>query len=81
MKSEKLNHRIVPSFLEAEASKPVGDVANVSYEMFMAQRSQIAQHSLQQVVGDMHLMNPISLVENHMFCRKNRAGHNILPNV
>ena len=52
----------------------------VSYEMFMAQHSQIVQHSIRQVVGDVHFMNLVSLVENHTLCRKNRVGHNVLPN-
>ena len=28
----------------------------------------------------MRLMNLVSLVENHMLCRKNRAGQSVLPN-
>jgi len=46
----------------------------------MAQRSQIVQHSICQVAGDMRLMNPVSLMENHPLCRKNRAGQSVLPN-
>jgi hypothetical protein len=46
----------------------------------MAQRSQIVQHSIRQAAGDMRLMNPISLMENHLLCRKNRAGQSVLPN-
>lgn len=42
----------------------------LSYEMFMGQRSQIVQHSIRQAAGDMRLMNPVSLVENHPLYRK-----------
>lgn len=52
----------------------------LSYEMFMGQRSQIVQHSIRQAAGDMRLMNPVSLVENHPLCRKNTAGQSVLPN-
>lgn len=65
------------------ASSAPPDGANgtpLSYEMFMAQRSQIVQHSIRQAAGDMRLMNPVSLVENHLLCRKNRAGQSVLPN-
>ncbi|GFP85609.1 translocase of chloroplast 159 chloroplastic [Phtheirospermum japonicum] len=44
-----------------------------------------APPSIGHAVGDLRmmspsLMNPVSLVENHPSCRKNRDGHKILPN-
>ncbi|XP_021296400.1 translocase of chloroplast 159, chloroplastic [Herrania umbratica] len=57
----------------------------LSYEVFVAQRSHVVQQSIGQAVGDLRLMNPslmnpVSLVENHPLCRKNRDGHKVLPN-
>ncbi|EOY19232.1 Translocon at the outer envelope membrane of chloroplasts 159 [Theobroma cacao] len=57
----------------------------LSYEVFVAQRSHVVQQSIGQAVGDLRLMNPslmnpVSLVENHPSCRKNRDGHKVLPN-
>ncbi|CAA2969222.1 translocase of chloroplast 159, chloroplastic-like [Olea europaea subsp. europaea] len=57
----------------------------LSYEAFVAQRSHIVQQSIGNAVGDLRmmspsLMNPVSLVENHPSCRKNRDGQKILPN-
>ncbi|KAL3644776.1 hypothetical protein CASFOL_009956 [Castilleja foliolosa] len=59
--------------------------APLSYEVFVSQRSHIVQQSIGHAVGDLRmmsptLMNPVSLVENHPSCRKNRDGHKILPN-
>ncbi|KAL6564202.1 hypothetical protein OROMI_015652 [Orobanche minor] len=59
--------------------------APLSYEVFVSQRSHIVQQSIGHAVGDLRmmtpsLMNPISLVENHPSCRRNREGHKILPN-
>jgi Toc86/159 family protein import component len=56
------------------------------YDAFVAQRSHVVQQTIGQAVGDMRLMNPslmmtpVSLVENHPSCRKNREGQKILPN-
>eukprot|EP00268_Persea_americana_P067715 TRINITY_DN934_c2_g1_i11.p1 TRINITY_DN934_c2_g1~~TRINITY_DN934_c2_g1_i11.p1 ORF type:complete len:1479 (-),score=415.35 TRINITY_DN934_c2_g1_i11:725-5161(-) len=52
----------------------------LSYEVFVAQRSHIIQHSIRQAAGDMRLMNPVALVENHPSCRRNREGQRVLPN-
>nr|XP_009781899.1 PREDICTED: translocase of chloroplast 159, chloroplastic isoform X2 [Nicotiana sylvestris] len=57
----------------------------LSYEVFVTQRSHVVQQSIGQAVGDLRmmspsLMNPVSLVENHPSCRKNREGQKILPN-
>eukprot|EP01018_Ginkgo_biloba_P029651 Gb_20310 [translate_table: standard] len=52
----------------------------MSYEMFVAQRSHVVQQAIRQAAGDMRLMNPVSLVENHSACRTNRAGQRVLPN-
>ncbi|KAL6504993.1 hypothetical protein OROGR_024810 [Orobanche gracilis] len=59
--------------------------APLSYEVFVSQRSHIVQQSIGHAVGDLRmmtpsLMNPVSLVENHPSCRRNREGHKILPN-
>ncbi|KAF6139183.1 hypothetical protein GIB67_007944 [Kingdonia uniflora] len=51
-----------------------------SYEMFVTQRSNVVQQAVRQAAGDMRLMNPVSLVENHSACRTNRAGQRVLPN-
>lgn len=56
------------------------------YDAFVAQRSHVVQQSIGQAAGDLRLMNPslmmtpVSLVENHPSCRKNREGQKILPN-
>ncbi|KAL6642738.1 hypothetical protein ACP70R_020919 [Stipagrostis hirtigluma subsp. patula] len=52
----------------------------LSYEMFVTQRSHVVQQAIRQAAGDVRLMNPVSLVENHMACRTNRAGQRVLPN-
>nr|A9SY65.1 RecName: Full=Translocase of chloroplast 108, chloroplastic; AltName: Full=108 kDa chloroplast outer envelope protein [Physcomitrium patens] len=52
----------------------------LSYEMFVAQRSHVVQQTIRQAAGDMRLMNPVSLVENHPACRTNRTGQRVLPN-
>ncbi|WOL00432.1 hypothetical protein Cni_G09145 [Canna indica] len=52
----------------------------LSYEMFLAQRSHVVQHCIRQAAGDMRLMNPVALVENHPSCRRNREGERVLPN-
>ncbi|XP_073009848.1 translocase of chloroplast 101, chloroplastic-like [Typha latifolia] len=52
----------------------------LSYEMFVTQRSHVVQQAIRQAAGDLRLMNPVSLVENHSACRMNRAGQRVLPN-
>lgn len=56
------------------------DGSSISYDGFVAQRSHIVQHSIRQAAGDMRLMNPVALVENHPSCRRNREGQKVLPN-
>ncbi|KAL1205804.1 Translocase of chloroplast [Cardamine amara subsp. amara] len=51
-----------------------------SYDMFVTQRSHVIQQAIREAAGDMRLMNPVSLVENHSACRTNRAGQRVLPN-
>ncbi|KAK2967088.1 hypothetical protein RJ640_029163 [Escallonia rubra] len=51
-----------------------------SYDMFVTQRSHVVQQAIRLAAGDMRLMNPVSLVENHSACRTNRAGQRVLPN-
>ncbi|CAJ2657922.1 unnamed protein product [Trifolium pratense] len=38
------------------------------------------EQAIRQAAGDMRLMNPVSLVENHSACRTNTAGQRVLPN-
>ncbi|GKB51796.1 translocase of chloroplast 120, chloroplastic-like protein [Tanacetum coccineum] len=51
-----------------------------SYDMFVTQRSHVVQQAIRQAAGDMRLMNPVSLVENHSACRTNQNGQRVLPN-
>ncbi|KAL6906436.1 hypothetical protein ACP4OV_004037 [Aristida adscensionis] len=64
------------------ASAPPDGVNGIplSYEMFVTQRSHVVQQAIRQAAGDVRLMNPVSLVENHSACRTNRAGQRVLPN-
>lgn len=65
------------------ASTAPPDGANgqpISYEMYVAQRSHVVQQTIRQAAGDMRLMNPVALVENHPACRTNRQGDRVLPN-
>uniref|UniRef100_A0A7N0UZW3 AIG1-type G domain-containing protein n=1 Tax=Kalanchoe fedtschenkoi TaxID=63787 RepID=A0A7N0UZW3_KALFE len=57
---------------------PNGIASN--YDTFVTQRSHVVQNAVRQAAGDMRLMNPVSLVENHSACRTNRAGQRVLPN-
>ncbi|KAJ3669521.1 hypothetical protein LUZ60_011471 [Juncus effusus] len=52
----------------------------LTYEVFVAQRSHVVQQMVRQAAGDMRLMNPVSLIENHILCRRNTNGHKVLPN-
>jgi hypothetical protein len=65
------------------ASTAPPDGANgqpMSYEQYAAQRSHIVQQTIRQAAGDIRLMNPVSLAENHTNCRANRTGDRVLPN-
>ncbi|CAA6662052.1 unnamed protein product [Spirodela intermedia] len=65
----------------AASAPPDGSSGNpLSYEVFVNQRSRVVQHAIRQAAGDMRLMNPVALVENHPLCRRNREGQPILPN-
>uniref|UniRef100_A0A5B7B6C7 AIG1-type G domain-containing protein n=1 Tax=Davidia involucrata TaxID=16924 RepID=A0A5B7B6C7_DAVIN len=65
----------------AASAPPEGpNGAATSYDMFVTQRSHVVQQAIRQAAGDMRLMNPVSLVENHSACRTNRAGQRVLPN-
>uniref|UniRef100_A0A7N0T0H2 AIG1-type G domain-containing protein n=1 Tax=Kalanchoe fedtschenkoi TaxID=63787 RepID=A0A7N0T0H2_KALFE len=57
---------------------PNGIASN--YDTFVTQRSHVVQHAIHQAAGDMRLMNPVSLVENHSACSTNGAGQRVLPN-
>lgn len=65
----------------AACAPPDGSNGNASsYDMFVAQRSHVVQRAIRQAAGDMQLMNPVSLAENHSTCRTNKAGQRVLPN-
>ncbi|GAB4853198.1 hypothetical protein Ancab_017385 [Ancistrocladus abbreviatus] len=65
----------------AASAPPEGPNGTAStYDMFVTQRSHAVQQAIRQAAGDMRLMNPVSLVENHLACRINRAGQRVLPN-
>ncbi|WCJ20209.1 Translocase of chloroplast 159 chloroplastic [Euphorbia peplus] len=76
----------VVTLTHAASAPPDGPSGSpLSYEVFIAQRSHVVQQSIGQAVGDLRLMNPslmnpVSLVENHPSCRKNREGEKVLPN-
>ncbi|KAI9181032.1 hypothetical protein LWI28_010647 [Acer negundo] len=77
---------VIVTLTHAASAPPDGPSGSpLSYEVFVAQRSHVVQQSIGQAVGDMRLMNPslmnpVSLVENHSACRKNRDGQKVLPN-
>ncbi|KAL1364904.1 hypothetical protein HN51_013046 [Arachis hypogaea] len=77
---------VIVTLTHAASAPPDGPSgAPLSYEVFVAQRSHIVQQTIGQAVGDLRLMNPslmnpVSLVENHPSCRKNRDGQKVLPN-
>lgn len=77
---------VIVTLTHAASSPPDGPSGSpLNYELFVAQRTQIVQQAIGQAVGDLRLMNPglmnpVSLVENHPSCRKNRDGQKVLPN-
>ncbi|KAK4848144.1 hypothetical protein QYF36_009787 [Acer negundo] len=77
---------VIVTLTHAASAPPDGPSGSpLSYEVFVAQRSHVVQQSIGQAVGDMRLMNPslmnpVSLVENHSACRKNRDRQKVLPN-
>ncbi|CAK9178022.1 unnamed protein product [Ilex paraguariensis] len=76
----------IVTLTHAASAPPDGPSGSpLSYEVFATQRSHVVQQSIGQAVGDLRmmspsLMNPVSLVENHPSCRKNREGQKVLPN-
>ncbi|GJZ57693.1 translocase of chloroplast 159, chloroplastic [Tanacetum coccineum] len=77
---------VIVTLTHGRSTPPEGsNELTLSYEMFVTQRSHVVQQAISQAVGDMRmmspsLMNPVSLVENHQSCRKNRDGQKVLPN-
>ncbi|KAK4254735.1 hypothetical protein QN277_010074 [Acacia crassicarpa] len=77
---------VIITLTHAASAPPDGPSGSpLGYDVFVAQRSHIVQQSIGQAVGDLRLMNPnlmspVSLVENHPSCRKNRDGEKVLPN-
>lgn len=62
---------------------PSGTALN--YDVFVSQRSHVVQQLIGNALNDLRivspsLMNPVSLVENHPSCRRNREGKKVLPN-
>ncbi|ESQ37915.1 hypothetical protein EUTSA_v10028361mg [Eutrema salsugineum] len=76
----------IVTLTHAASAPPDGPSGSpLSYDVFVSQCSHIVQQSIGQAVGDLRLMNPslmnpVSLVENHPLCRKNREGVKVLPN-
>ncbi|XP_076883836.1 translocase of chloroplast 159, chloroplastic-like isoform X2 [Bidens hawaiensis] len=76
----------IVTFTHGASAPPEGSNGTpLSYEMFVTQRSHVVQQAIGQAVGDLRmmspgLMNPVSLVENHQSCRKNREDQKVLPN-
>ncbi|XP_008790222.2 translocase of chloroplast 101, chloroplastic-like [Phoenix dactylifera] len=71
----------IVALTHAASAPPEGPNGSpLSYEVFIAQRSHVVQQSIRQAAGDMRLMNPVALVENHPSCRTNRDGQRVLPN-
>ncbi|RAL39098.1 hypothetical protein DM860_011584 [Cuscuta australis] len=76
----------IVTLTHAASAPPEGPSGSpMSYEAFVTQRSRIVQQSIGYATGDLHMMspsmmNPVSLVENHPACRRNRDGQKILPN-
>ncbi|CAH9098747.1 unnamed protein product [Cuscuta epithymum] len=76
----------IVTLTHAASAPPDGPSGSpLSYEVFVTQRSRVVQQSIGHAVGDLHMMspsmmNPVSLVENHPACRRNRDGQRILPN-
>ncbi|KAH7352561.1 hypothetical protein KP509_19G051800 [Ceratopteris richardii] len=68
-------------FTHAACAPPDGTNGSpVNYDLFVSHQSHVLQQSIRQVAGDIRLMNPVSLVENHIACRTNRSGQKVLPN-
>ncbi|CAL9173480.1 unnamed protein product [Musa hybrid cultivar] len=71
----------IVALTHAASAPPDGPSGSpLSYEVFVAQRSHAVQQSIRLAAGDMRLMNPVALVENHPSCRRNREGQKVLPN-
>ncbi|KAG0476871.1 hypothetical protein HPP92_013712 [Vanilla planifolia] len=68
------------AFTHAAYALPEGaDGFFLSYDSFVAQRCKMVQLSICQAAGDIGLVNPIALVENHP-CNSNKEGESVLPN-
>ncbi|XP_020241766.1 translocase of chloroplast 159, chloroplastic-like isoform X2 [Asparagus officinalis] len=65
----------------ASTAPPEGlDGRPLSYETCIEERSYVIQQSITLATGDMNLMRPVALVENHPSCRRNTKGERVLPN-
>lgn len=64
----------------AASAPPDGPLGSpLSYDNFVSCQSYVIQQSISQAVGDMRLMHPVSLVENHPLCQTNSYGERVLP--
>lgn len=77
----------IVTFTHAGSAPPEGGPSGtaLNYDVFVTQRSHVVQQLIGNALNDLRmvspsLMNPVSLVENHPSCRKNREGKKVLPN-
>ncbi|MBA0600101.1 translocase of chloroplast 159, chloroplastic [Gossypium raimondii] len=78
--------KAIVTLTHAASASPEGPVGEpLSFEAFVAQRSNVVHRGISQAVGDLLLMNPsmmqpVALVENHPLCQGDRNGEFLLPN-
>ncbi|XP_059632732.1 translocase of chloroplast 159, chloroplastic [Cornus florida] len=74
-------HNAIITLTHAASTPPDGlSGSPLSYEVFVAQQSRIIQQLISQAAGDLRMMNPVCLVENHPLCQENGDGQKVLPN-
>ena len=65
----------------ASKSPPDGaDGRPINYEQYEEQRGAVINGGIRQAAGDMRVMVPVTLAENHPLCRRNRNEDRVLPN-
>ncbi|KAL7178173.1 hypothetical protein ACSBR2_031343 [Camellia fascicularis] len=78
-------HNAIVTLTHAASSPPDGPSGSpLSYDLFVAQRSQVVLQLISQAVGDLRMMNPsqmspVSLVENHPLYQNREDGQVVLP--
>ncbi|KAL0037507.1 hypothetical protein WJX77_000444 [Trebouxia sp. C0004] len=70
----------IVALTHAAAAPPDGTNGPITYDTYTRTRTQLLQQNIRQASGDMRLLNPVALVENHPACRKNERGYAVLPN-